>query len=157
MSETTQLGLFDGDTFDPEKDGERLLKQLVAVREFMADERWHSLAEISAGVDAPEASVSARLRDLRKLKFGAWRVNRRSRGDRRSGLYEYQMLPPIDPEEEKEKKKGDRKDWRKPPTRVMLRGVMEIAAHLKFCEHKERPVTDDAKRVLDYWYSEIGI
>ena len=80
---------FDGRTYEPEKDRERLGKQLEAVRALMRDGRWRTLAEIAHAVGAPEASVSARLRDMRKEKFGADLV----RAQRRAGgaLWEYRV------------------------------------------------------------------
>ena len=39
----------------------------------------------------PAASVSAQLRNLRKKQFGGHTINKRSRGDRSMGLFEYQL------------------------------------------------------------------
>jgi hypothetical protein len=52
---------------------------------------WVTLAELSAVVAAPEASVSARLRDLRKKRYGAYTVEKRRR---KAGCatYEYRVL-----------------------------------------------------------------
>jgi hypothetical protein len=81
---------FDGETFDRKRDGARLAAQLGRVRVALEDGEWHTLAELSVRTDAPEASVSARLRDLRKPRFGARTVERRYVGD---GEWEYRMLP----------------------------------------------------------------
>lgn len=51
-------------------------KQLTRVRTLMADGRWRTLREISRRVRAPEQSVSARLRDLRKPRHGRYIVAR---------------------------------------------------------------------------------
>lgn len=59
---------FHGPDIRP-KDAVRWGKQLLAVRHLMADERWRTLQEIAAAVRAPEASVSARLRNLRAAGF----------------------------------------------------------------------------------------
>lgn len=83
---------FDGATFSATRDGSRLAQQMGRVRRFMADGVWHTLAEIAAECDAPEASVSARLRDLRKPRFGAWTVERRYVS---AGLYEYRLSQPA--------------------------------------------------------------
>ncbi len=88
MSAALQMGFFDGATFEPELDGERLSGQLERVRAAMLDGAWRSLAELAARTGAPEASVSSRLRDLRKARFGAHIVERRRRGP---GLFEYRM------------------------------------------------------------------
>jgi hypothetical protein len=79
---------FDGKTFDRERDGSRLGAQLAAVRRAMEAEEWVTLAHLALLVDAPEASVSARLRDLRKPRHGGLIVERRyvSRG-----LWEYRI------------------------------------------------------------------
>ena len=62
---------FDGDEYDHERDSKRLSHQLDTEKNFMSDGQWHTLAEISAATGAPEFSVSARLRDLRKPRFGS--------------------------------------------------------------------------------------
>ena len=81
---------FDGETYDRERDHARLGKQLTLVRDLMLDGRWRSLTDIRwrSGV-ASEASISARLRDLRKRKFGGFTVERRYAGD---GLWEYRLI-----------------------------------------------------------------
>lgn len=79
---------FDGETYERARDHDRLAAQLAQVRGLMLDGDWRTLAEISLSVGAPEASVSARLRDLRKKKFGEYTVERRYRG---AGLYEYRI------------------------------------------------------------------
>ena len=84
------LASFDGGTIDPAQDEARLTAQLQAVQAVMADGRWRTLRCIARRVNAPEASVSARLRDLRKERFGSWDVERR-RVTRGQGLYEYRV------------------------------------------------------------------
>lgn len=83
-----QPSLFDGPTFEPAKDGERLSAQMERVRSAMLGGAWRSLEELAALTGAPQASVSARLRDLRKARFGALTVERRRRGP---GLFEYRI------------------------------------------------------------------
>ena len=80
---------FDGKTYDPVLDKARLSRQLDAVKDLMRDGEWRSLGEIAAATGCPEASVSARLRDLRKLKFGGHIVERRRLSE---GLHEYRLL-----------------------------------------------------------------
>lgn len=92
MSAAQDLGpLFDGRTFSARLDHSRLSRQLVVVRELMLDGRWRTLAEISMAVGEPEASVSARLRDLRKEKFGGYEVGRRRKGEAGRGVHEYRV------------------------------------------------------------------
>lgn len=83
--------MFDGLTFDPQQDQERLAGQLARVKGFMRDGGWQTLQEIAAAVGGSEAGVSARLRDLRKQRFGAYVVERRRVN---GGLFEYRVLPP---------------------------------------------------------------
>ena len=84
---------FGGETYDREKDGRRLSTQLIDVRDLMLDGVWRTLREIGLRLDHPEASISARLRDLRKPKFGQLVVNSR-RVPNGNGLHEYQLLRP---------------------------------------------------------------
>ena len=83
---------FDGVTYNHKFDYARLNKQAQNVYRLMCDGKWRTLQEISDAVKAPQASVSARLRDLRKPKFGGFLVNRRARGMREKGLFEYQVV-----------------------------------------------------------------
>lgn len=82
MPHTIQVLMFDGATYDHERDNERLFPQLEAVFNLMKDGQPRYLEQIGALVGAPAASVSARLRDLRKAKFGGHKVARQyvSRG-----------------------------------------------------------------------------
>ena len=80
---------FDGATYDHARDSARLGEQMLAVLSVMADGQWRTLAAIASETNAPEASVSARLRDLRKPRFGGYTVNREYI---RRGLYQYQLL-----------------------------------------------------------------
>ena len=82
----------DGDTFDREHDGGRLNAQTRRVYTLMVDGHWRTLAEIHDLTGDPEASISARLRDLRKPKFGGFAVERRRRGTPKLGIWEYRLL-----------------------------------------------------------------
>lgn len=80
---------FDGPCYENREDRDsRLGKQFKAVRDLMLDGAWRSLTEISETVGYPEASVSARLRDLRKPKFGSYTVERKHV---ERGLYIYRV------------------------------------------------------------------
>ena len=79
----------DGSTFDANLDGARLTGQHAKVKGLMADGRWRTLARIAEVVGGSEAGVSARLRDLRKSKFGGHTVDRRRLS---GGLYEYRVI-----------------------------------------------------------------
>jgi len=80
---------FDGATYEPEKDQVRLGRQAQAVFDLMIDGDWRTLREISLQLGYPEASVSARLRDFRKSRFGGYDIERRRIGD--GGLFEYRI------------------------------------------------------------------
>src|SRR5882672_407827 len=67
----------DGSTYVHERDGQCLALQHNRVLAVMRDGREHTLAEISLITRNPEASVSARLRDLRKPRFGGHNIQRR--------------------------------------------------------------------------------
>jgi len=83
---------FDGATYERAHDKARLTGQCLRVFTAMSDGRWRTLAEIEAATGDPQASISARLRDLRKEKFGGYEVQRRARGERENGLFEYQLI-----------------------------------------------------------------
>ena len=89
-SKTTTIDIaFDGATYDHRFDYERLHGQLKAVFELMRDGRWRTLSDIGTAVEGSEASLSARLRDLRKAKYGAHQIQRESVG---GGLFRYRMV-----------------------------------------------------------------
>lgn len=79
---------FDGETYDPALDKNRLKTLLGRVFDFMGDYRWHTLGEIQRSCGGSEAGVSARLRDLRKARFGSYTVHRKRVDE---GLWVYQL------------------------------------------------------------------
>ena len=83
---------FDGNTFEPRLDLGRLGRQMLEVYRTMADGTWRTLQELSDLTDNPEVSVSARLRDLRKERWGSNTIERRRRGDGKVGLFEYRLV-----------------------------------------------------------------
>ena len=78
---------FDGATYDRELDHDRLTGQLKRVRDVMSDGRWRSLSALAQEVACSPASASARLRDLRKEKFGAYKIERKRHTDGRTYVY----------------------------------------------------------------------
>lgn len=82
----------DGRTFAPREDQARLADQHARVWAVVSDEKWRTLAEIAAATGAPEASVSARLRDFRKPRFGGHEVLRRRR---ERGVHEYRVIRSV--------------------------------------------------------------
>lgn len=85
----TPVPQFDGETIEPE-DVPRLAHQLELVRWLMGDGCWRTLSQIGTEIGAPEASVSARLRDLRKTRFGGHKVERKRLS---RGLFTYRVQP----------------------------------------------------------------
>lgn len=83
---------FDGPCLIPEKDYPRLNRQTLRVFNLMVDGKWRTLDEISRITGDPLQSISARLRDLRKERFGAHAVDKRPRGERSRGLWEYRLI-----------------------------------------------------------------
>jgi len=90
VSQMDLIPQFDGATYSPERDHERLATQLERVKLLMRDGRWRTLRDISKLTDTPEASASAQLRNLRKPRFGGYTIERRYIDN---GLYEYRVLP----------------------------------------------------------------
>jgi hypothetical protein len=88
VTATERCPRFDGETFDRERDGERLATLLGRVKAEMGDGQWKTLRHLAVKCKGSEASVSARIRDLRKPKFGGFNIEHRCVG---SGVWEYRM------------------------------------------------------------------
>lgn len=71
-------------------DGPRLEKQMPLVAAYMSDNQWHTLNAASRATGIPEASFSARLRDLRKAGN---RIERERIGGTTRGLHRYRLAP----------------------------------------------------------------
>lgn len=82
---------FNGPVYEPKFDKARLTGQIKRVYGLMIDGAWRTLDEIARATGDPHASISAQLRHLRKVKFGSFTVDKRPRGDRSHGLWEYQL------------------------------------------------------------------
>ncbi len=83
-STIVQMSLADLEPFDFRK----MAKQLKAVYGVMKDGRWRTLAEIAFHAGAPEASVSARIRDLERLN-GIVHMKRKAK---QGSLFEYRLI-----------------------------------------------------------------
>ena len=79
---------FDGVTYQADRDHAQLNGQLMRVFVLMKDGHWRTLNEIARDVGGSPASVSARLRDLRKAKYGSRVVERLHVGN---GLFQYRV------------------------------------------------------------------
>jgi hypothetical protein len=84
---------FDGETYCKTEDRRRLKSQLNRVREIMMAGKWWRLADLATELGYPEASISARIRDLRKPGFGEYLIERRRVPDG-NGLHEYRLVQP---------------------------------------------------------------
>jgi predicted HTH transcriptional regulator len=84
---------FDGETFDAEQDGKRLSRQLDKVLEFLLANEWVTLSSIANHAKCSESSASARLRDLRKPRFGSLVVERKR--SEIAGIFLYRLVVPI--------------------------------------------------------------
>lgn len=92
----SRSGLFDGPTIEPKRDDAPLKEQAQRVRVLMLDQRWRTLEEIGAAKNISNLqSVSARVRDMRKTKWGGYTVERRIRaGHKRLFEYRINLHPP---------------------------------------------------------------
>jgi hypothetical protein len=81
--------MFGGDTFSEKQDGDRLRAQSGRVWRLMIDGEWRALGDIAQATGDPPASISARLRDCRKARFGAHKVERRRLP---RGLFLYRLV-----------------------------------------------------------------
>lgn len=81
---------FDGPEYIPGRDQARLTSQICRVWNCMLDGEWRTLKEISESIGAPESSVSAQLRHLRKARFGSHEVEREHI---KNGLFRYRVIP----------------------------------------------------------------
>ena len=78
----------DGETFDRTRDLDRLDNAMGRIFSKMKDGKWYTLAELAAAGECSEACASARVRDLRKAKFGGFHVSRSHCGN---GLWKYRL------------------------------------------------------------------
>jgi hypothetical protein len=80
--------VFDGDTFDPKVDQVRLSRQFEVVRDIMLDGEWYTFDQLRELTGYPTQSISARIRDLRKYRFGGFIIEREHIV---GGLYRYRI------------------------------------------------------------------
>lgn len=89
-----QMSLYDQAKYaavlpDDEDTISRSARQRFAVLQAMRIERWWTLEQLARYVEAPIQSVSARVRDLRKAKYGGHVVTKRFV---RKGVWEYRLV-----------------------------------------------------------------
>jgi hypothetical protein len=88
----TTLHDFHGATYLPLFDQKRLSSQYERVFQLMSNGDWWTLNALAERAKCSEASVSARIRDMRKPKFGGHTVNRKRFGDWAKGLHAYKLI-----------------------------------------------------------------
>ena len=93
MSDTANSPKTFGPAYDERLDGERLASQLHRIKLLMFDGRWRTVRDIATTIHAPEPSLQAQLRHLRKVRFGGYQVDKRRVHE--TGLWEYRVLPPV--------------------------------------------------------------
>lgn len=93
---------FDGDDYNHTRDYSRLKGQILDIFDLMKDGKWRSLAEIEEITGHGQSSVSAQLRNLRKDKFGSYKVER---VHVQNGFYKYRL--DIHDHQETQKKKNN--------------------------------------------------
>jgi len=86
---------FDGDTYDEDRDGDRLETALDRVYRTMSDGAWHTIKGLAILSGSSEAGASARIRDLRKEKIRERGYPNRGVESKRikGGLWAYRMIP----------------------------------------------------------------
>jgi len=85
---------FSGSTYDAPRDHDRLTHLQDKVRRCMASGGWWTISALQHECGGTEASVSARIRDLRKPANGGYVVEREYV---RRGLFRYRMQPQAAP------------------------------------------------------------
>lgn len=94
LGDTVTLdGPADGDTFDSSRDEERLNTQRRRLWAVISDGQWHTAGELEEAVGANWAALSARVRDLRKPRFGGHTIESQCV---RRGLWRYRYVAPSD-------------------------------------------------------------
>lgn len=87
---------FDGWTYREAYDRARLVSELHRVLYWMLDCQPHSLRELARLCGGLETGIAARIRDLRKARFGGFTVvSGRVKGLESSGLYMYRLVNPT--------------------------------------------------------------
>lgn len=83
------MSKFNGPDYLAARDDERLSNQTKRVFDCMKDGQWRTLFEIAEIAEAPQASVSAQLRHLRKDRFGHHTVEKEHVAN---GLFKYRLI-----------------------------------------------------------------
>jgi predicted transcriptional regulator len=90
------LQRFEGAGVKTMDDHYRLLDQIDAIKALMIDGEWRTLQDIAKVTRYPTASISAQLRNLRKIGFGSHKVDKR-RTSKTGGTWIYRLT--LNPKE----------------------------------------------------------
>ena len=85
------MNKFDGSDYEHKHDYVRLSGQMQRVHDAIKDGDWYTLDEINKITGDPHSSISAQLRNLRKERFGSHVIDKRYKGNRSNGLWEYSL------------------------------------------------------------------
>jgi len=88
----TKLTEFDGSDYVSLLDKKRLVTQLMEIFNLIKNGKWYTLFEIEQITKYPQSSISAQLRNLRKRKFGSFIIEKKRRGEKSNGLFEYRLI-----------------------------------------------------------------
>ena len=80
---------FDGNDYNHARDSARLTGQIQRIYSELQSGDWFTLRDLAEKTGAPEASVSAQLRNLRKERFGNHNIEKKHLGN---GLYTYRLI-----------------------------------------------------------------
>jgi hypothetical protein len=87
---------FDGPTYQPAQDHTHLTGQLRRVYDAMAGGEWWTVPELEKallpGGYVSQTGIAARIRDLRKPKFGGFSIEARRRAGDGTHLWEYRIV-----------------------------------------------------------------
>lgn len=84
---------FPGPAVEPEYDNIRLTGLQYAIFELMKDGRWRTFSDIHFAIQrGSENGIAAMLRNLRHKSRGRHTVNKKRKGDKHKGLWEYQLI-----------------------------------------------------------------
>jgi hypothetical protein len=79
-------------TWDEQRDGARIAKQRDDIWNAIRDGNWYTLSQLEQTTGHPQSSISARLRDFRKARYGSHRIER---GYVDRGLWQYRLADNV--------------------------------------------------------------
>jgi len=83
--------IYHGADIDMNRDATRLNGQILDIYNVVKDGKWYTLDELASITGHGQASISAQLRNLRKVQFGSHEIERLHLTN---GLYQYRLKLP---------------------------------------------------------------